>query len=145
MLSSPSDCSPRPQRQPALRAGDPALASDSETNGGLKLAAAALDNAGLIIVHRQAASETAETLAGVGGTEEAREHTLQVLDGTGRYGHGESGQRNRRLFDRDNAHPHAIRELRTLQAMLIHARPWHRVRYVRIEPPQRRLETQMTP
>lgn len=108
--------------------------SNFETSGGPKLAAAALDNAELVIVHRQAVPDAAELLAGLAGTEEAFEHTHKVSDGHGPLGWDEPGERARRLSNRYKAHPDTIKQLRTGEAVLIETRPEHRVRRVRVRP-----------
>jgi hypothetical protein len=108
--------------------------SNFETSGGPKLAAAALDNAELMIVHRQAVPDAADVLAKLAGTEEAWEHTHQVDDHLSVMGLDESGKRARRLTDRFRAHPNTIRQLRQGEVIVIETRPRHRVRRVRIDP-----------
>jgi len=103
--------------------------------GGDKLLHAALDNAELLVVHRQAVPDAAELLASIGGTEEAWEHTHKVVDSVGyRIGWDESGERNRRLTDRFRAHPNDIKQLGQGEAVLVSQRPAFAVRRVRVRP-----------
>src|SRR3954453_23143265 len=85
--------------------------SNPHSAGGENLLHAALDNAELLIVHRQAVPDAAELLAATGGTEEAWEHTHKVQDGLGGIGWDEPGERARRLTDRFRAHPNVIKQL----------------------------------
>jgi energy-coupling factor transporter ATP-binding protein EcfA2 len=103
--------------------------SNFQTSGGPKLAAAALDNAELVVIHRQADPAAAETLAGIAGTEEAWEHTHKV-SGHAPFGADEPGERARRLTARYRAHPDQIKQLRTGEAFLISTRRGHGVRRV---------------
>ncbi|MDB5862065.1 MAG: Type secretory pathway VirD4 component-like protein, partial [Ramlibacter sp.] len=112
--------------------------SNFESAGGDKLLHAALDNSEVVIVHRQAVPDAAELLASLGGTEEAWEHTHQVIDGRGmgtmgvELGLDESGQRARRLTDRFRAHPNKIKQLRQGQAIVISTRPDFQVRHINV-------------
>jgi len=107
--------------------------SNLATAGADKLLHAALDNAELIVIHRQAVPDAAELLASVGGTEEAWEHTHQVDDAAGlRIGWDETGQRNRRLTDRFRAHPNAIKQLGQGQAIVVSQRPAFAVRRIQV-------------
>jgi hypothetical protein len=77
--------------------------------GGDKLLHAALDNAELLVIHRQAVPDSVELLASIGGAEEAWEHSHVVLDGAGYHvGLDETGARQRRLTDHFRAHPNVI-------------------------------------
>lgn len=109
--------------------------SNLASAGGDKLLHAALDNAELIVIHRQAVPDAAEALASIGGTEEAWEHTHKVSDAAGlRIGWDETGERARRLTDRFRAHPNVIKALRCGEAVLVTQRPEFAVRRVRIRP-----------
>jgi len=101
--------------------------------GGDKLLHAALDNAEVVVIHRQAVPDAAELLASIGGTEEAWEHTHQVSDAHGPFGRDESGQRARRLTDRFRAHPNVIKQLGQGEAVVVSQRPCFAVRRVRID------------
>jgi conjugal transfer pilus assembly protein TraD len=101
--------------------------------GGEKLLHAALDNAELLVIHRQAVPDSAELLAQVGGTEEAWEHTHVVADGAGyRVGWDETGARQRRLADRFRVHPNVVKTLACGEAIVISQRSGMRVRRVRV-------------
>ena len=107
--------------------------SNLATAGGDKLLHAALDNAELLVIHRQAVPDTAELLASIGGTEEAWEHTHAVSDQAGlRIGWDETGRRNRRLTDRFRAHPNAIKQLGQGEAIVVSQRPRFGVRRIRV-------------
>lgn len=107
--------------------------SNLTTAGGDKLLHAAIDNAELLIIHRQAVPDAAETLASIGGTEESWEHTHMVDDAAGwRIGADEPGRRSRRLTDRFRAHPNVIKQLRQGEAVLVSQRPTFAVRRVRV-------------
>ncbi len=109
--------------------------SNLATAGGDKLLHAAIDNAELLVVHRQAVPDAAEFLASIGGTEEAWEHTHKVSDAAGYHlGFDETGERNRRLTDRFRAHPNVIKSLATGQAIIVSQRPRFAVRNVRVKP-----------
>jgi hypothetical protein len=109
--------------------------SNLATAGGDKLLHAALDNAELLVIHRQAVPDAAEALASIGGTEEAWEHTHQVADGIGyRIGWDETGVRSRRLTDRFRAHPNVIKSLGQGEAIVVSQRPEFAVRRLRIQP-----------
>ncbi len=108
--------------------------SNFETAGGEKLLHAALDNAELLIIHRQAVPDSVELLASLSGTEEAWEHTHQIVDGPGgRLGLDESGDRARRLTDRFVVHPNDIKRLGQGEGIVIAHRAIKRVRRVRID------------
>jgi hypothetical protein len=101
--------------------------------GGDKLLHAAIDNAELLVIHRQAVPDAAELLASVGGTEEAWEHTHKVSDAAGlRLGWDETGDRARRLTDRFRAHPNMIKQLGRGEAIVVSHRPAFAVRRLRI-------------
>jgi hypothetical protein len=101
--------------------------------GGDKLLHAAIDNAELLVVHRQAVPDAAEVLASIAGTEEGWEHTHLVADSVGaRIGWDEPGLRQRRRTDRFRAHPNVIKTLRTGDAVVIRQRPAVLVSLVRI-------------
>jgi type IV secretory pathway TraG/TraD family ATPase VirD4 len=107
--------------------------SNLATAGGDKLLHAALDNAELLVIHRQAVPEAVELLASIAGTEEAWEHTHQVSDQIGRpIGWDETGVRARRLTDRFRAHPNVIKQLAQGEAVLVTHRPRLEVRQVRV-------------
>lgn len=109
--------------------------SNFDSAGGPKLLHAALDNAELLIVHRQAVPDAAETLASIGGTEEAWEHTHKVSEGASmRLGLDETGDRARRLTDRFRAHPNEIKQLGLGEAIVISHRPRFRVFRARVRP-----------
>ena len=109
--------------------------SNLATAGGDKLLHAAIDNAELLVIHRQAVPDAAELLASIGGTEEAWEHTHKVSDGIGSHlGLDETGERNRRLTDRFRAHPNAIKQLSTGEAVVISLRPDFKVRRLKVRP-----------
>jgi hypothetical protein len=109
--------------------------SNLATAGGDKLLHAALDNAELLVIHRQAVPEAVELLASIAGTEEAWEHTHQVSDQIGRpIGWDETGVRARRLTDRFRAHPNVIKQLAQGEAVLVTHRPRLEVRQVRVRP-----------
>lgn len=104
------------------------LATQSLSNyysaGGEKLLHGALDNAELVIVHRQLVPESADLLASVGGTVEAWEHTHKVDDSRGyATGWDEPGERARRLADHFRVHPNDIKALGLGQAAVISTRP----------------------
>ncbi|HEX8082665.1 MAG TPA: hypothetical protein VF529_00135 [Solirubrobacteraceae bacterium] len=101
--------------------------------GGEKLLHAAIDNAELLVVHRQAVPEGAELLASVGGTEEGWEHTHVVSDAAGiRLGWDETGARQRRRADRFRAHPNAIKTLGCGEAVVVSHRPGFQVRRIHV-------------
>jgi hypothetical protein len=103
--------------------------SNLATAGGDKLLHAALDNAELLVIHRQAVPDAVETLAAVAGTEEAWEHTHKVSDAAGlRLGWDETGERARRLTDRFRAHPNVIKSLGQGDAVVVTQRPSFAVR-----------------
>jgi hypothetical protein len=103
--------------------------SNLATAGGDKLLHAALDNAELLVIHRQAVPDAAELLASIGGTEEAWEHTHKVSDSLiSPLGHDETGDRARRLTDRFRAHPNDIKQLGLGEAIIISQRPDFAVR-----------------
>ncbi len=107
--------------------------SNLETAGGKKLLHAALDNAELAVIHRQAVPEAAEFLASVGGTEETWEHTHKVRDASGRrLGWDETGERARRLVDRFKTHPNVIKTLPRGEAIIIPTAGDHRPARVRV-------------
>jgi hypothetical protein len=107
--------------------------SNLASAGGDKLLHAALDNAELLVIHRQAVPDAAELLASIAGTEEAWEHTHKVSDAVGlRLGWDETGERNRRLTDRFKAHPNVIKRLRLGEAVVIAQRPEPRVVQLRV-------------
>lgn len=107
--------------------------SNLASAGGDKLLHAALDNAELLVIHRQAVPDAAEALASVGGTQEAWEHTHKVSDGAGlRIGWDETGERARRLTDQFRAHPNAIKSLAQGEAILVTQRPSFAVRRVAV-------------
>jgi hypothetical protein len=107
--------------------------SNFDSAGGPKLLHGALDNSELIVVHRQLVPESAELLAGIGGTEEAWEHTHKVVDSTGyALGWDEPGERNRRLTDKFRVHPNQIKSLPLGEAAVISIRPEFTARRVRI-------------
>ena len=96
--------------------------------GGDKLLHAAIDNAELLVVHRQAVPDAVELLASVAGTEEGWEHSHVVADGVGyRLGWDETGARQRRLADRFRAHPNLIKQLGCGEAIVMSQRPAPRV------------------
>jgi hypothetical protein len=104
------------------------LATQSLSNyysaGAEKLLHGALDNAELVIVHRQLVPEAAELLASVGGTVEGWEHTHKVADSHGyMIGWDEQGERARRLADHFRVHPNEIKALALGQAAVISTRP----------------------
>lgn len=108
--------------------------SNFATAGGEKLLHAALDNAELVVVHRQAVPDAAELLASIAGTEEAWEHTHQVADGASALlGLDETGRRARRLTDRFRAHPNVIKRLGLGEAIVVSQRPEFAVRRLRID------------
>ena len=107
--------------------------SNFETAGGPKLLHAVLDNAELLIIHRQAVPDAVELLASVAGTEEAWEHTHAVSDMLiGTRISDETGERARRLTDRFRAHPNIIKKLGMGEAVVISHRPSFAVRPVRV-------------
>jgi len=106
--------------------------SNFASAGGDKLLHAALDNAELIVVHRQAVPDAAELLASLAGTEEAWEHTHKVHDAPVPLGLDESGQRARRLTDRFRAHPNSIKQLALGQAILVSHRPTFAIQQIRV-------------
>ncbi len=108
--------------------------SNFSSAGGDKLLHAALDNAELIVVHRQAVPDAAELLASLAGTEEAWEHTHKVHDAPVPLGLDESGQRARRLTDRFRAHPNTIKQLGLGQAILVSHRPTFAIRRISVQP-----------
>ncbi|RKQ90473.1 TraM-binding TraD/TraG-like protein [Solirubrobacter pauli] len=98
--------------------------SNLEDVGGTKLLHAALDNAELIIVHRQAVPDTVELLSSLAGTVEAWEHTHKIDDAHSFHmGLDEVGERNRRLTDKFRVHPNQIKHLGKGQAVVISQRP----------------------
>ncbi|HEX8121216.1 MAG TPA: hypothetical protein VF549_08120 [Solirubrobacteraceae bacterium] len=105
--------------------------SNFSAAGGDKLLHAALDNAELLVVHRQAVPDSVEMLAATGGTEEGWEHT-HVVGGTIGYGIGwdETGARQRRRADRFRAHPNVIKRMTTGEAIIVSHRPATRVSHV---------------
>lgn len=101
--------------------------------GGDKLLHAAIDNAELLVIHRQAVPDAAELLASIGGTEEGWEHTHVVSDAPGaRLGWDETGARQRRRAERFRAHPNLIKSLRRGEAVLLSQRSHTSVRRVHI-------------
>lgn len=105
--------------------------------GGDKLLHAALDNAELLVIHRQAVPDSVELLASIGGTEESWEHSHVVLDGAGyHFGLDETGARQRRLNDRFRAHPNVIKQLGLGEAIVVAQRPRASVRRVSVRPTQ---------
>jgi type IV secretory pathway TraG/TraD family ATPase VirD4 len=108
--------------------------SNFATTGGDKLLHAALDNAELVVIHRQAVPDAAETLAALGGTEEAWEHTHKVRGAPAPVGWDETGDRARRLTDRFRAHPNVIKSLGRGEAVLISHRPRFRVQQLTVAP-----------
>ncbi len=106
--------------------------SNFATAGGDKLLHAALDNAELVVIHRQAVPDAAETLASLAGTEEAWEHTHKVHDAPVPFGLDEPGERARRLTDRFRAHPNIIKQLGLGQAIVVAHRPHFAVRTVAV-------------
>jgi hypothetical protein len=107
------------------------LATQSLSNlrsaGDTKLHDAALDNAELVVIHRQATPDAVELLASLAGTEDHWQHTHQTLPT------GDSGLGSRRLTDRYIAHPNTIRRLPTGHAILITHRPTFTVQHVHID------------
>jgi hypothetical protein len=109
--------------------------SNLATAGGDKLLHAAIDNAELLVIHRQAVPDTVELLASIGGTEEAWEHTHKVSDSlVTALGHDETGDRARRLTDRFRAHPNEIKQLGLGEAIVISHRPAFAVRPISVRP-----------
>ena len=113
--------------------------SNFQSAGGDKLLDAALDNSELLVIHRQAVPDAAEKLAGVGGTEEAWEHTHKVSSSAMGTSLGielglDEGERNRRLTDRFRAHPNRIKQLGRGEAVVIATRPAFAVRQLTIRP-----------
>jgi len=103
--------------------------------GGDKLLHAALDNAELLVVHRQAVPDAAELLASIGGTEEAWEHTHQVAGSPSlNLDLDETGVRARRLTDQFRAHPNEIKRLGQGEAIIVAQRPSPAVRRLLIRP-----------
>jgi hypothetical protein len=103
--------------------------------GGDKLLHAALDNAELLVVHRQAVPDAAELLASVAGTEEAWEHTHQVAESPAlNLELDETGVRARRLTDQFIAHPNTIKRLRQGEAVVVAQRPEPTVTRLRVQP-----------
>ena len=98
-----------------------------------KLLHAALDNAELLVIHRQAVPDSVELLASIAGTEEAWEHTHQVgATGLPSIGWDETGVRARRLTDRFVAHPNVIKRLRIGEAVVVRQRPVGTTHLVRL-------------
>jgi type IV secretory pathway TraG/TraD family ATPase VirD4 len=109
--------------------------SNLATAGGDKLLHAALDNAELLVIHRQAVPDAAETLAATAGTEETWEHTHKVSDAAGlRIGWDETGDRARRLTERFRAHPNLIKSLGQGEAVTVTQRPGFAVRRITVRP-----------
>jgi hypothetical protein len=109
--------------------------SNFEDVGGTKLLHAALDNAELIIVHRQAVPDAVDLLAGLAGTEEAWEHTHKIDDAHSFHmGLDEVGERNRRLTDRFRVHPNEIKQLGKGEAVVISQRPTLTVQRINVAP-----------
>lgn len=107
--------------------------SNFETAGGRQLLDAAIDNAELTIIHRQAVPDAADILASLAGTEEAWEHTHKVRDRPAAIGWDEPGERARRLTDRFTAHPNRIKRLQTGQAIVITHRPTTTVHEIQVD------------
>ena len=101
--------------------------------GGDKLLHAALDNAELLVIHRQAVPDSVELLAQVGGTQEAWEHSHVVADFAGFcVGWDETGARQRRLTDQFRVHPNVIKTLGRGEAIVISDRAQNRVSRVSV-------------
>jgi hypothetical protein len=109
--------------------------SNFEDVGGTKLLHAALDNAELIVVHRQAVPDTVELLSSLAGTEEYWEHTHKIDDAHSFHmGLDEVGERNRRLTDKFRVHPNEIKQLGKGEAVVISQRPTLSVLRVKVAP-----------
>lgn len=113
--------------------------SNFETAGGTKLLDAAIDNSETLIVHRQLVPESAEKLAGVGGTREAwfttrRLARLNWMPGGRGLGLDEDGTGTRRRVEEFVVHPNRIKALPTGQAVVITTRPEKAVRVVDVRP-----------
>ena len=109
--------------------------SNFSTSGGDKLLHAALDNAELLVIHRQAVPDAVELLASVGGTKEAWEHTHVVADAAGLpIGWDETGARARRRTDQFRAHPNLIKTLGRGEAVIVSRASTPAVRHVRVRP-----------
>ena len=98
----------------------PQTLSAIEERCGLAMRDALVENANLIIAHRQSTPEAAQLLADVAGTREDYEHShlvdehrYSLLSGD------EPGRHTRRLTDAYRAHPNRIKNLQQGQALLI--------------------------
>jgi hypothetical protein len=98
----------------------PQTLSAIEERCGLAMRDALVENANLIIAHRQSTPDAAQLLADVAGTREDYEHSHLVDEYRRSLLTGdEPGRHTRRLTDTYRAHPNRIKNLQQGQALLI--------------------------